>query len=145
MTMETTVMHDNVTEISGMSAYVYDDVGDDESDYSGGYYGGSDDNRGGLALSPRKEGVRLPPGWLEFISEDGKKYFHNALTGVTSWEPPTNDAGSVTPAPIKGLLRESSYSSAGSGDGDYSGGFTDERWMDEGQGATKSTSIRWRR
>ena len=142
MAIETSVLHDKTTEISGMSAYTYNDDYSNESDE---YYAEFDDHQEGSALSPRGAESGLPPGWLEFISGSGKKYYHNALTGVTSWDPPTANGGSATPAPVKSTMRQTSYSSIGSEHDD--GPFTDERWMEGGAGSAgaNASAVRWRR
>ena len=36
----------------------------------------------------RKKGGELPANWEMIVSEEGKAYYHNAKTGVTSWEKP---------------------------------------------------------
>lgn len=39
---------------------------------------------------PPTEGT-LPPPWREYQTADGKKYFHNPSTGVTTWNPPMRE------------------------------------------------------
>ena len=67
--------------------------------------------------SPAKQGNGLPSGWLEFLTDEGKTYFHNALTGVTQWDPPVLNV-STTPAPTsrRFQVEETDYE-------------TDEQWM----------------
>ena len=36
-----------------------------------------------------EEEEMLPPGWLQFETDDGNVYFYNALTEQTTWEFPT--------------------------------------------------------
>lgn len=34
----------------------------------------------------------MPPNWAKYTTEDGKDYFHNAVTNVTQWEMPVGNA-----------------------------------------------------
>jgi len=36
--------------------------------------------------------MALPPNWAKYTTEDGKEYYHNAVTNVTQWDMPTGDA-----------------------------------------------------
>ena len=47
-----------------------------------------------MAADPQQEkaagdDAHLPPGWLEFETDDGNVYYYNALTEETVWELPT--------------------------------------------------------
>lgn len=33
--------------------------------------------------------MSLPPNWVKYTTDDGKDYYHNAVTNVTQWEVPT--------------------------------------------------------
>ncbi|GMH76397.1 hypothetical protein TrST_g6570 [Triparma strigata] len=135
MAIETSVLHHDNSHISGISSYVFDEggAGDDLSEGSQEYYGGEtlrgargggEEGEGGESPSNRRGS--LPAGWLEFVDPTGKKYYHNALTNRTQWEPPVDEErGQDTPGP-KGPVRRASY------DEDEE---TDEKWMEGGGGS----------
>lgn len=126
MAIETSVLHhDNShmaeSHISGMSSYVFEGEGgregDDVSEGSEEYYGELAGGGRGGEESPSNRRGSLPAGWLEFVDPSGKKYYHNALTNRTQWEPPVEEGrGQDTPG-VKRGVRKASYDSAGSGGG----------------------------
>jgi hypothetical protein len=42
-----------------------------------------------MGAHEEEEDSHLPPGWLEFETDDGNVYYYNALTEETVWELPT--------------------------------------------------------
>lgn len=116
-------------DISGINNTNYQYEDEEEFEDEGGYIFDSPDRQSGL-----------PPGWLEFLTEEGKvrssdgqkdmlyfnnnsrlpqTYYHNALTGATQWEPPTVAPTATTPAPQRRIFEAEC-------DDDFE---TDEQWI----------------
>jgi hypothetical protein len=60
----------------------------EEEQYEGEQYE-EDELNGPMAQEEAGDDAHLPPGWLEFETDDGNVYYYNALTEETVWELPT--------------------------------------------------------
>jgi len=85
----------------------------------------------------------LPAGWLKFLTEDGKPYYHCALTGETSWSRPDSKQMFVS-TPAKSLSKQVRSNSID--DNDHANLTTSENWIDAyGNNFDREDDQQWRR
>ncbi|RLN54288.1 hypothetical protein BBJ28_00016282, partial [Nothophytophthora sp. Chile5] len=56
---------------------------------------------GGGFRPPPTSGTALPPGWSEYVTPEGTKYYYNASTGVSTYDLPPQIPGAVEPSALK--------------------------------------------